>query len=51
LIAAQRHLEVTRDSIDEVAATAGFETAETLRHHFRKAFGTSPSSYRRRFSV
>ncbi|HSP15999.1 MAG TPA: transcriptional regulator FtrA [Thermoanaerobaculia bacterium] len=51
LILAQRRLEVTRDSIDEVAEAAGFDTAETLRLHFRQTFGTSPSSYRRRFSV
>jgi AraC family transcriptional regulator, transcriptional activator FtrA len=49
LIAAQRHLETTRDSIDDVAAVAGFDTVETLRFHFRQAFGTSPSSYRKRF--
>jgi transcriptional regulator GlxA family with amidase domain len=51
LIAAQRRLETTHDVIDEVAEAAGFETAETLRHHFRRAFGTTPTAYRRRFSV
>ena len=51
LIVAQRQLEVTRVSIDEVAEAAGFETAETLRFHFRQTFGTSPSAYRKRFSV
>ena len=50
LIAAQRRLETTRDSIDEVAQAAGFDTVETLRHHFRRAFGTTPTSYRRRFA-
>ena len=50
LIAAQRRLETTRDSIDDVARYAGFETVETLRHHFRRAFGTTPTSYRRRFA-
>jgi len=49
LIAAQRRLETTHDSIDEVAAAVGFDTAETLRHHFRRIFGTTPTSYRRRF--
>ena len=34
-----------------VFAAAGFETAETLRFHFRQTFGTSPSAYRKRFSV
>ena len=51
LIAAQRRLETTRESIDEVARAAGFETVETLRHHFRRAFGTTPTSYRRRFAT
>ena len=50
LIAAQRRLETTRDSIDEVAQAVGFETAGALRHHFRLAFGTTPMSYRRRFT-
>lgn len=51
LLAAQRRLETTDDSIDKVAAAVGFETAMTLRHHFRRAFGTTPTAYRRRFSV
>jgi AraC family transcriptional regulator, transcriptional activator FtrA len=51
LVAAQRLLETTSDSIDEVAEAAGFDTAETLRHHFRRAFGTTPTAYRARFSV
>jgi transcriptional regulator GlxA family with amidase domain len=50
LVAAQRRLETTRDSIDEGAEAAGFDTAETLRHHFRRAFGTTPTAYRSRFS-
>jgi AraC family transcriptional activator FtrA len=50
LIAAQRRLETTAESIDEVAETAGFDTAETLRHHFRRVFGTTPTAYRRRFA-
>ncbi len=51
LIAAQRRLETTHDAIDQVAEAAGFDTAETLRHHFRRAFGTTPTAYRKRFSV
>ncbi len=50
LIAAQRRLETTHESIDEVAETVGFDTAETLRHHFRRVFGTTPTAYRRRFA-
>ena len=51
LIAAQRSLETTSDSIDEVAEATGFDTAETLRHHFRRVFGTTPTAYRNRFSL
>jgi len=51
LVAAQRRLETTRDAIDAVAEASGFDTAETLRHHFRRAFGTTPTAYRNRFSV
>jgi transcriptional regulator GlxA family with amidase domain len=51
LIGAQRRLEGRKDSIDEVAEAVGFETAETLRFHFRRAFGVSPTSYRKRFST
>ncbi len=50
LVAAQRRLETTRDAVDRVAENAGFETAETLRHHFRRAFGTTPTAYRKRFA-
>lgn len=51
LLAAQRRLESKDDSIEVVAAAVGFDTAMTLRHHFRRAFGTTPTAYRRRFSV
>lgn len=51
LLAAQRRLETTDDSIDAVADAVGFDTAMTLRHHFRRAYGTTPTAYRRRFSV
>ena len=51
LLAAQRRLETSDESIDAVAAAVGFETAMTLRHHFRRTFGTTPTAYRRRFSL
>ena len=51
LLAAQRRLETTDDSIDAVAEAVGFDTAMTLRHHFRRSFGTTPTAYRRRFST
>lgn len=50
LLAAQRRLEASKDSIEDVARAVGFDTALTLRHHFRRAFGTTPTAYRRRFT-
>jgi AraC family transcriptional regulator, transcriptional activator FtrA len=51
LLAAQRRLERTADSIDEVAEAVGWQTAATLRQHFGKHLGTTPTSYRRRFAT
>jgi AraC family transcriptional regulator, transcriptional activator FtrA len=51
LLAAQRRLETTGDGIDQVARAVGFDSGMTLRHHFRRTFGTTPTAYRRRFSV
>ena len=50
LLEAQRRLEKSRASIDEIAAATGLETAATLRLHFRRALGVTPSAYRRRFA-
>ncbi|TPG05067.1 transcriptional regulator FtrA [Rhodanobacter glycinis] len=47
---ARELLEVSSHSIDSVAQLAGLGTAMTMRHHFRRRFGTSPSAYRRRFA-
>jgi AraC family transcriptional activator FtrA len=51
LLAAQRRLETTDDSIDIVADAVGLRTAATLRMHFRDSFGTTPTAYRSRFST
>jgi AraC family transcriptional activator FtrA len=51
LLAAQRRLETTRESVDEVAAAVGLQTAATLRLHFRRSLRTTPTAYRRRFSL
>ena len=51
LLAAQRRLETTDEPVDQVARAVGFESGMTLRHHFRRAFGTTPTAYRRRFTV
>ncbi len=42
-------LETTGVSIEEIAATVGFESAVTFRHHFDRTMRTSPSAYRRAF--
>ncbi|WP_433828715.1 helix-turn-helix domain-containing protein [Actinoplanes sp. CA-015351] len=42
-------LEAGTMPIEEVAASVGFETAVTFRHHFTQTMRTSPSAYRRAF--
>jgi AraC family transcriptional activator FtrA len=51
LLAAQRRLETTDDSIDEVAEAVGLRTAATLRLHFRDMLHTTPTAYRHKFST
>jgi len=46
---AQDLLEATDTPIDRIADAAGFGAPETLRHHFRKVVGTSPSAWRSSF--
>ena len=50
LLAAQRQLETTDRSIDDVAEAVGLQTSATLRHHFARRAVTTPTAYRRRFS-
>jgi transcriptional regulator GlxA family with amidase domain len=47
---AQRLLEETRLSVEEVAARCGFGGAVALRQHFGRVVGTAPSAYRRAFA-
>ena len=47
---AQRLLETTDLSIEQVAAEVGFASSAVLRVHFGDTVGTSPLSYRRAFS-
>jgi AraC family transcriptional regulator, transcriptional activator FtrA len=47
---AQELLETTATPLHNIATTAGFATVETMRHHFRKALGTSPTRYRASFA-
>ena len=49
LALAQRQLESTRRSIDDIAIDCGFGSALMLRRHFARAFGISPSAYRHEF--
>jgi AraC family transcriptional activator FtrA len=46
---AQDLLETTGAPIDHVAHQAGFGASETLRHHFRRVVGTTPSAWRSSF--
>jgi transcriptional regulator GlxA family with amidase domain len=49
--AARRYLEGSDKSVEEVAAAAGFASAEALRRAFAKHLGTSPSEYRARVAA
>ena len=51
LFAAQRRLETTEESIDQIAEAVGLQTAATLRQHFSRSLGTTPTAYRRRFRL
>jgi transcriptional regulator GlxA family with amidase domain len=47
--AAQRLLETTELSIEQIAAQTGFSTSTNLRRHFSAKLGTSPRAYRTAF--
>lgn len=47
---AKELLETTKASLSSVATQSGFGSVESLRHHFRRVAGTSPTVYRARFS-
>lgn len=49
VVAAQRLLESTTATIDDIAATVGFGSAAALRQHFARVVGTTPSAYRATF--
>ncbi|QEV22013.1 helix-turn-helix domain-containing protein [Streptomyces alboniger] len=46
---AQRLLERTDDPVERIAARSGLGTPANLRHHFQRATGTSPTTYRTAF--
>ena len=47
---AQRLAETTTLTVEQIATHSGFGAVETLRHHFRRLVGTTPTDYRRAFS-
>ncbi|HEX4776369.1 MAG TPA: helix-turn-helix domain-containing protein, partial [Acidimicrobiia bacterium] len=47
--AARRALEDTNQSVDAIATTCGFGTAETMRRTFLRTLRASPREYRNRF--
>jgi transcriptional regulator GlxA family with amidase domain len=49
ILLAQRLLEESGESVDEVACHAGFGNATAFRHHFRAWRATTPAAYRRAF--
>ncbi|MFD5828861.1 GlxA family transcriptional regulator [Lentzea sp. NPDC060358] len=46
---AQELLELTDDSVDQIAESSGMGTATTLRRHFHRTVGVPPDTYRRTF--
>ncbi|MER5889536.1 helix-turn-helix domain-containing protein [Streptomyces sp. NPDC001941] len=46
---ARQLLEDTDLSVDQVAARAGFGTAQSMRQHLQAALGVAPTAYRRTF--
>lgn len=51
LLDAQRRLENSGDGIDRIAEAVGLQTAASLRTHFSRALGITPTAYRKRFST
>jgi transcriptional regulator GlxA family with amidase domain len=51
VLLAQELLERTDETVDAIAARAGFGNAAAMRHQFMKALGTTPNSFRRTFRV
>lgn len=49
ILHAERLLEQTDEPIERIAQQSGFGSSTLLRHHFLRARGTTPQSYRRNF--
>ena len=48
---AKELLEERKLNIEQIADQAGFETATTMRHHFKRSVGISPTQYRSQFGI
>jgi transcriptional regulator GlxA family with amidase domain len=48
---ARRRLPRPRQTVDSVAASVGYASADAFRRAFERRFGIAPSSYRKRFSA
>ncbi|MFF8029924.1 helix-turn-helix domain-containing protein, partial [Streptomyces sp. NPDC007896] len=46
VLQAQRLVETSEYSLDEIAERCGFRSPVSLRGHFRRQLGTSPAAYR-----
>ena len=51
LLLAQRRLEKTGETMDQIAEAVGLQTAATLRQYFSRVLRTTPTAYRRQFSI
>jgi transcriptional regulator GlxA family with amidase domain len=49
--AARRHLELSQDSIEEIAWKVGYEDGSSFNRLFKKITGMSPGGYRKKFSL
>jgi transcriptional regulator GlxA family with amidase domain len=49
ILAAQRQLETSDVPVEWIAQNCGFGTSATLRLHFRRMMGISPTNYRKTF--
>ena len=47
--AAQRHLERSHETLDQIAGRCGFGTTESMRRAFVSVLGVAPGAYRSRF--
>jgi transcriptional regulator GlxA family with amidase domain len=50
LALSQRLLEQTDQSVERIAEMAGFGSVVSMRHHFRRELGVSPTAWRRSFA-